>query len=153
LLAGPTATLTGRITDLSGGIIAGVKIEARNVETNVVYLGETNTEGLYNIPNLPPGMYRVVGQKFPFQSFIKTDIEMQVQEVIALNFSMEMGSVRESVTMEGGAPLIQSNPERGGTFVSRDVSNLPLVSLNPISLARTLPGVIEPAGSDLYRTL
>src|SRR5215475_13320553 len=86
LLAGPTATLTGRVTDLSGGVIAGVKIEARNVETNVVYMGETNTEGLYNIPNVPPGMYWVVVQKFAFMTFVKTDIELHVQEVIALNF-------------------------------------------------------------------
>jgi hypothetical protein len=53
-LAGPTATLTGRVTDTSGGVIAGVKVEATNVETNVVFAGETNAEGLYNVPNLPP---------------------------------------------------------------------------------------------------
>ena len=42
LLAGPTATLTGRVTDTSGGVIAGVKVEATNIETNVVFSGETN---------------------------------------------------------------------------------------------------------------
>ena len=51
--------------------------------------------------------------------------------------------------MEAGAPLIQASPARGGNFLSREVRDLPLVSLNPISLARTLPGVIEPAGSFL----
>src|SRR5262245_27927550 len=152
LLAGPMATLTGRVTDLSGGVIAGVKIEARNVETNVVYMGETNTEGLYNIPNLPPGMYRVVVQKFAFKNFVKTDVELHVQDVIALNFSMEMGSGAQSVTVEPGAPLIQAGPQLGGTFLSREVRDLPLVFMNPISLARTLPGVVDPAGSWLFAT-
>jgi len=150
LLAGPTATLTGRVTDLSGGVIAGVKIEARNVETNVVYMGETNTEGLYNIPDLPPGMYRVVVQKFAFKTFVKADVELHVQEVIALNFSMEMGSMAQSVTMEPGAPLLQASAQRGGSFVTRDLTNVPLPSLSPLSLSRTLPGVVEPAGSQLY---
>ena len=75
LLAGPTATLTGRITDPSGGVISGVKVEATNVETNVTFPGETNAEGLYNIPNLPPGTYRIIVQKFAFQTIVKPDVE------------------------------------------------------------------------------
>ena len=150
LLAGPTATLTGRVTNLSGEVISGVKIEARNVETAVVYTSETNVEGLYNIPNVPPGMYRVVVQKFAYKTFIKAGVELHVQEVIALNFSMEMGSMAQSVMVEPGAPLIQPSAQRGGTFVTGDVTNLPLLLLSPISLARTLPGVIQPAGSTLW---
>src|SRR5215831_13296727 len=110
LLAGPTATLTGRITDPSGGVIPGVKVEATNVETNVTFPGETNAEGLYNIPNLPPGTYRVIVQKFAFRTVVKPDVELHVQDVIALNFSMEIGSVIESVTVEAGAPLTQPGP-------------------------------------------
>jgi len=150
LLAGPTATLTGRVTDTSGAVIAGVTVEATNVETNLTYPGMTNEEGLYNIPNLPPGTYRVIVQKFAFRTIVKPDVELHVQDTIALNFSMELGSVTQSVTVEGGAPLIQASSQRGGAFASREVSNLPLVSLSPISLARVLPGVIEPAGSPVY---
>src|SRR5215475_11917298 len=150
LMAGPTPTLTGRVTDTGGGVIAAVKVEARNIETNVPYLGETNEDGLYNIPNLPPGTYRVIVQKFAFRTIVKPDVELRVQDVIALNFSMEVGSVTESVTVEAGAPLIQAGPQRGGTFLSREVRDLPLVSMNPISLARTLPGAIDPTGSFLF---
>src|SRR5215831_12566979 len=142
LLAGPTATLTGRVTNTAGGVIAGVKVEATNVETNVSYLGETNDEGRYNIPDLPPGTYRVMVQKFAFQTIVKPDVELHVQDVIALNFSMEVGSVVQSVTVESGAPLIQATPVRGGAFLSNEVRDLPLVALNPVSLARTLPGAI-----------
>src|SRR5213596_3715357 len=101
LVAGPTATLTGRVTDPSGGVIPGVKVEATNVETNVTFPSETNAEGLYNIPNLPPGTYRVILQKFAFQTIVKPDVELRVQDVISLNFSMEVGSVAESVTVAG----------------------------------------------------
>src|SRR5215467_3836429 len=110
VLAGPTATLTGRVTDTTGGIIACVKVEAKNVETNVVYSSETNAEGLYNIPNLPAGIYRVIVEKFAFRTVVKPEVELHVQDVIAMNFSMEIGSVTESVTVEAGAPLIQASP-------------------------------------------
>jgi len=106
LLAGPTATLTGRVTDPSGAVIAGVKVEATNVETNVTYPGQTNEEGLYNIPNLPPGTYRVIVQKLAFQTIVKPDVQVHVQDLIALNFSMEVGSEAESITGQGSLRLL-----------------------------------------------
>src|SRR5438552_18936481 len=63
---------------------------------------------------------------------------------------MELGSVTQSVTVEAGAPLIQATPQREGVFLSNEVRDLPLVALNPLSLARTLPGAVEPAGTFLY---
>lgn len=89
----------------------------------------------------------MIVQKFAFRTVVKPDVELHVQDVVALNFSMELGSVAQSVTVEAGAPLIQAGPQRGGNFLSREVRDLPLMSLNPISLARTLPGAIQPAGS------
>ena len=149
-LAGPTATVTGRVTDPSGGIIAGVKVEVTNVETNVTFSSVTNMGGLYDIPNLPPGTYRVIVQKFAFRTIVKPDVELHVQDVIALNFAMELGSVAESITVEGGAPLVQATPARGGDFLSSEIRDVPLVSLNPVSLARALPGTIELPGTSLY---
>ena len=148
--AGPNAMLTGRVTDSSGGVISNAKVEATNVETNIKFTGETNTKGLYSIPNLPPGTYRVIVGKFAFRTIVKPEVELHVQDVVALNFSMELGSVTQSVTVEGGAPLVQATPAHGGSFESGEVQTLPLVSLNPVSLARTLPGTIEPAGSFLF---
>jgi len=150
LLGGPAATLTGRITDPSGSVIAGVKIQATHVETNVTFPTETNEEGLYTIPNLPPGTYRVVVQKAAFRTIVKPDVELHVQDVITLNFSMELGSVEENVTVEAGAPLVQMTPQRGGDFLSQEVRDLPLVALNPLSLARTLPGTIELPGTRVF---
>jgi len=106
LLAGPGAMLTGRVTDRSGAVIAGVKVEATNVETNVTYPGQTNEEGLYNIPNLPPGTYRVIVQKLAFQTIVKPDVQVHVQDLIALNFSMEVGSEAESITGQGSLRLL-----------------------------------------------
>jgi hypothetical protein len=152
-LAGPNATLTGRVTDTVGEVIAGVRVEVTNTETNVVFSGETNEAGLYIVPNLPPGTYRVILQKFAFRTVTMTDVELHAQDIISLSVSMELGSVVQSITFEGGAPLIDASPARGGNFLSREVRGLPLVSLSPLSLARMLPGVAVPAGSTVYTTL
>ncbi len=117
LLAGPTATLTGRVTDTSSAVIAGVKVEATNVETNVTFPGETNAEGLYTIPNLPPGTYRVIVQKFAFRTIVKPDVEVHVQDVIALNFPMEVGTITQSVPVEAGPPLVPPRTPPGGTLL------------------------------------
>jgi hypothetical protein len=147
LPAGPTATLTGRVTDPSGAVMDGVKVQATNVDTNVTHSGETNTEGLYNIPDIPPGKYRITVQKQAFQTIMKPDVELRALDVVSLNFSMQIAAVTDSITIESGAPLIEAGAQRGGNFQSREVSDLPLVQLNPITLARTLPGILELKGT------
>src|SRR5262245_16821242 len=104
--AGPTATIMGRVTDPSGAIIPGVKVEATNVETNVTVSGETNMEGRYFIPDLPPGTYRVIVRKFAFQTVVKPGVELKVQDVVCLNFYMVEGSVKHMVSVDDGEMLI-----------------------------------------------
>jgi hypothetical protein len=67
------------VTDPSGAIIAGVKVEATNVETNILFSGETNAEGRYHIPDLPPGMYRVIVRKFAFQTIVKPLMAVRIE--------------------------------------------------------------------------
>jgi outer membrane receptor protein involved in Fe transport len=150
VLAGPSATLTGRVTDTSGKPLAGVRVEATHIETDVTSSNETNPAGLYAIPNLPPGTYRVIVRKFAFRSVVKPGVELQVQQVVALNFVLELGSEAHSAILEVGGPLIQADAKRGGNFLGNEVRDLPLVSMDPVSLARTLPGVVVPHGSALY---
>ena len=150
-LAGPTATLMGRVTDSGDMVIRGVKVEATNVETNLTSSAETNVAGLYSIPNLPPGTYRIVFWRFGYRTVVKPEVELYAEDVKGFNLTMEVGSVDESITLESGVSLLQSDSRRGGHFSSREVQVLPLVDMDPISLARTLPGVIEPAGSYTYQ--
>jgi hypothetical protein len=144
--AGTTARLSGRVIDTRGVIITGAKVQAVKLDTSVTYLGETNTVGRYSIPNLPPGTYRLIVSKFGFRTVDITEIKLEVQEEKERNIHMELGSAEEIIAMETGAPLIQSDAQRGGNFLPFEIQALPLISLNPISLARTLPGAIEPAG-------
>src|SRR5262245_50405937 len=106
--ASPTATITGRVTDSLGGVLIGAQVEVTNVETNTIFRTKTSNLGLYRVPNLPPGYYRVIVRMFGFRTMVKPGLKLHVQDVIGLNFSMQVGSAIASITQEEGVPLVQA---------------------------------------------
>jgi len=138
-----TATLTGRVSDSNAAAIVGVKVDANNIDTNVTFSTVTNDEGMFVIPNLLPGRYRIFVHKDGFQTIVKPDVVLHVQDIISLSFSMQLGSITQSVTVEGGAPLIQKESATVGTLVDRQfVENLPLNGRSFQSLITLTPGVV-----------
>jgi hypothetical protein len=93
-----TATLTGRVTDPNAAAIVGAKVEANNIDTNLTFSTVTNSEGLFVIPNLPPGRYRIFVQKDGFTTITRPDVILHVQDIISLSFSMQPGSIIQSMT-------------------------------------------------------
>ncbi len=138
-----TATLTGRVTDSNAAAIVGAKVEANNIDTNLTFSTVTNNEGLFVIPNLPPGRYRIFVQKDGFQGIVKPDVTLHVQDIISLSFSMQPGSIIQSMTIEGGAPLVQKESATVGIVVDRRfVENLPLNGRSFQPLIALTPGVV-----------
>ncbi len=70
----PTGTISGIVTDPTGATIAGAEVLVVNDATRVQYPGVSNSEGIYVVPNLPPGNYRVQVSKVGFKTIIKPDI-------------------------------------------------------------------------------
>jgi len=138
-----TATITGRVTDSSAAAIVGAKVEANNIDTNLTFSTVTNDEGIFVIPNLSPGRYRIFVRKDGFRTIVQTGVVLHVQDIASLSLSMEPGSVIQSVTIEGGAPLIQKESATVGTLVDRQfVGNLPLNGRSFQSLIALAPGVV-----------
>ncbi len=108
-----TASLSGRLTDPNGGVVPNAQVELTNIDTNFRTTTTTNGEGLYAFPNVRPGRYRLTITKEGFKQIAKTDIVLSVQDVIALNFALEIGSVNETVTVLGGTPLPGIHAEKG----------------------------------------
>ncbi|HET6929209.1 MAG TPA: TonB-dependent receptor [Candidatus Acidoferrum sp.] len=144
LLAQSTnASLTGYITDPAKAIIVGAKVIAINVDTNIRYQGITNNAGDYDVTNLPPGKYRIEVEKPGFKTVVKSDVILHVQDTIAINFEMVLGSVSEIVTVEGGAPVINTTDASVSTVVDREFAeNLPLNGRSFQTLIELTPGVV-----------
>ena len=142
--ANPTATLTGRVTDSLGGVLEKAQIEATNLETNTIFQAKTSKDGLYRIPNLPPGSYRIIVRMFGFRTIVKPGVKLHVQDIIALNFSMQVGSVISSVTEQEGVPLIQAETAMQSTTVNQlTLGELPSLTRNPYDFVSLSPGAVQ----------
>ena len=78
--------------DPTGGAIVGAEIRIANDATGVQYTGKTNDEGIYVVTNLPPGTYRLQVSKIGFKTLIKPDIILNVQDSLAINFTLPVGA-------------------------------------------------------------
>lgn len=143
LCAGPTATLTGRVTDTTGAVMTGAEVQAINVETGVRITTVTNEEGLYRILHLQPGIYRLMFRKLGFQTIVKPGLELRVDDIIQLNFEMQIGSVEQSVTVEEGTPLVEAETGTLSQVIDRNVmAELPSLARNPYDFVALSAGAV-----------
>jgi hypothetical protein len=145
----PNGTINGLVLDPTGGAIAGAEIRIANDATGVQYTGRTNDEGIYVITNLPPGPYRLQVSKIGFKTLIKPDIILNVQDSLAINFTLLVGAASEVVTVQGGAAMVNTESGSVSTVIDRNfVESLPLNGRSFNTLLQLTPGVvIAPAGA------
>jgi hypothetical protein len=142
------ASLTGRITDSTKAVAPNAKVIAINTGTRVRYETVTNETGSYYVSNLPPGTYRIEVEKLGFKAVLKSDVILHVQDALEINFEMVLGSASESVTVPGGAPLLDTESSTIGTVVEqRKANELPLNGRNVFNLIELAASVVPQGGS------
>src|SRR5262249_29143384 len=139
---GQTAQLTGTVDDKSGSSVPGAKIIATNIATGVVRASVTNESGNYLITALLPGSYRVSTEASGFKQVNQGPITLEVDQVARLDFTLEVGETRESVTVEASAVLLDAATSTLGTTVeNRQIAELPLNGRDPIDLLALSAGI------------
>lgn len=134
--------LSGRVSDSSGAAIVNARITAVNSGTGVPARAESNEEGAFTIPFLPAGAYEVTVEASGFKKLVRTNIELRVGDKVALDLKLDVGEVRETVTVEDTAPLLDTATASTGQVIDRRrVAELPLADGNPFALARLAAGV------------
>jgi hypothetical protein len=139
----PNGNINGQVSDPSTAAVVGAEVVAVNDATRVQYTTRTNSDGIYVLPNLPPGPYRVQISKIGFKTLIKPDIVLNVQDSLSLNFTLLVGAFHEVVTVRSGAPLVDTENASVSTVVDRQFAeNLPMNGRSFQTLIMLTPGVV-----------
>ena len=138
-----TATVSGQVVDPSGLNITGAQVKLVDIDRDTSTSVNTNTSGLYTFPSVKPGRYRMEVTATGFKVVNVTGITVNVQDHLEQNFKLVVGSVSESITVEGGAPLVDTESATVSTVVDRNFAeNLPMNGRSFQTLIELTPGVV-----------
>jgi hypothetical protein len=141
-LSAQTASVTGRITDSTGSVVPGAVVTATSTASGVESSTVTSQDGFYNLLQLPPGSYDIRVSKAGFRTERQTGLELLVQQVARLDFSLELGAITETISVQAQGVVLESESSTVGQVVhSKQITELPLLGRNTYALALLVPGV------------
>jgi hypothetical protein len=121
------ASITGTVTDSTGAVVAGAEVTATNTGTNVPTKTVTNSDGIYVIPNLFPGVYSVEFKKAGFETLLRSIVTLESTQVARINAPLKVGAVSETMTVTTDAPVMDlERPSVGTNMKASVVNDLPL---------------------------
>jgi hypothetical protein len=143
LLAQTTSTaILGNVTDPSGAAVVGADVSITNLDTAQTRRTTTNEAGFYNAPGLNPGSYKVTIEKTGFKTQVRSNLVLEVNQKLSLDFALVVGAVGETVLVEGQTPVVDSASAALGTVINESkIVDLPLNGRNYAQLAYLIPGV------------
>lgn len=121
------ASISGRIEDSSGAAIPEATVAVTSLETGAARTVATDEAGNYRVLSLPVGRYEVRTEKPGFKAVVQTGINLVVGQQAVVNFSLEVGEVKQEVTVTGEAPLVNTTTASvAGLVGEKQVKDLPL---------------------------
>lgn len=142
LTAAPSSRLRGRVTDPAGAAVSGAAVRIANVATGQETLAQTNLEGLYVFPSLPPGRYELEVSHEGFQTQRLQGVILNVSAAAVQDVRLEVSSVSSSVEVRAGNLLLGEDGGTIGAVVDRTfAANLPLNGRSFQTLLELTPGV------------
>ena len=138
------SSITGSVTDPTGAVIPGATVTATNEGTNVPVSRQTNSDGLYLIPELLPGFYTVTAEAKGFTKLVNQHVELTVGYTQRLDFRLNVGEVTQEITVTSQAPLVDTTGSRMSELVTaQQVQNLPLNGRNVFQMIQLAPGAVN----------
>jgi hypothetical protein len=117
---GERGTITGMITDATGSVIPNVEVTATNQVTNTTFKAVSTSSGVYRIPYLPPGNYKISAGLTGFKTAVVGPVAVAVAAVVTADVSLEVGSATESVTVSAEATKLESSSSELGYNVTTE---------------------------------
>src|SRR5882724_8120742 len=119
--------ITGRVSDMTGAAVPGATVTLTSVSTNAVRSTTTTQSGDYSLPSVPPGIYNLRVEHQGFKAAVSNNVELQVQQTVRLDFTLQVGALSESIEVAASADQLQQENATVGTVIeNRDIVQLPL---------------------------
>ena len=142
-------TIAGTLTDPAGGAISGATVTAQSTQLGENRSTVSGTYGEYRISAVLPGIYQVKVTADGFATVVLDNVEVGASVEKSLDVRMEVSSSAQTITVESsGATLQTESAELSGSITKTEIQQLPINSLNPISLVLTEPGAVRVSQRD-----
>lgn len=142
------ASITGIINDATGAVVPNAEVVITNLETGIANRTQSNDAGVYFVPALNPGRYRVEIQATGFRKKQLENLMIETGQKARLDVTLEVGNVAESIEVQANAPLLQrETAEISETIGAKEIRNLPLATRAPYNLLALSAGVVA-GGND-----
>src|SRR3984893_5115006 len=136
-------TLSGTVSDQSGGVVPQAAISVKNVATGITRTSTTSAAGFYSVPNLLPGIYEIKASARGFSTEVQTGVTLTVGEQQVLNFTLRVGQASQTVAVTTEAPNVElASSSISAVVNSTTVRELPLNGRSWTDLATLQPGVV-----------
>ncbi len=140
--------IIGRVADPSGAILANVTVSLTNQATGILRDTKTNTSGDYIFVEVQPGTYEVDFENAGFKKNVQKNVTVDINAVITLNSTLQIGAQQETVEVTSEAPLVDTTSTQLGAVVdNRSVNELPLNARDTYQFLQLQPGVQSQLGS------
>jgi outer membrane receptor protein involved in Fe transport len=142
LCAQTTSTIQGTVTDKQGLAVSGAEVLAEGSTVAVSRTVTTDSNGVYQIPGLPAGVYKLTATHSGFATRIFDGVELTLNRTLTLDLKMDVGTVRERVEVSSEIPLLDtSTSSSGATIVPQQIEEMPINGRNYLDLLQLVPGV------------
>ena len=144
------ATVSGSVVDEQKGVLPGVTVTLRNVESGQTRTAVSNERGGFQLAGVAPGRYELSAELSGFARFVRSDVTLTVAQELTLTLAMRVAALEEAVTVTAELPLVETTRSAlGTTITTSEIEQLPIAGRNFATLAQLTPGVTSTAGSGI----
>src|SRR5215831_13862288 len=145
-----TGTLRGVVLDSQGKVVPDASVTLTSEVTGVSQTTASSSAGVYTIPDLAAGLYKIQVDAKGFASYVRTHIQVLASQVIEVTVNLEVGGTTTTVVVESGANLVQTESSQiSGTFEGNSISDIPIQSgafLSVLNFSIFLPNTTTQLG-------
>jgi hypothetical protein len=138
-----TGSIIGAVTDPSGSDVPAAQVTIKNRATGAAFEATTDATGTYRAPQLAPGVYNISVMAKGFSTLVRPAIEVRVDDRLRVDFTLQVGTVNETITVAAAAPLLQVEDASIGQVIdNQKITQLPLNGRNWLQLATLASGTV-----------